>query len=329
MAKAAVKYYEENREFTGMEDCAEKAELVMSRMENPYNLTDENRQMYTEWLEKTGPKVVPEFIDANKVSAFPLLVRHRVIRKANINKMVDYAQEKRRMDILSFLLNAGNDFRMHPKTMDIAPKFKPGSLPAEQKLPDYDSVKPGQIVWMGSTPMPWQVLDKKEGRLQLISKYAFDCKAYHNTFYKRSWNDCSLGKWANEEFYPRFFTDMDKQVIQPVYIDNNENLYTEKTENTKENMLYPLSKEEAERYFSTNESRRARVTAAGRSRIMWQSFGTYAHWWLRTQSPDSVGQSHVLSNGDISLHGGVMVSNSFAQFYDHFGVRPAIQIKLK
>lgn len=330
MAKNLIRYYDELREFNRMEDCAEKTMLAISRLENPYSLTDENWVMYQDYLRKTAPKTVPEFIENNKITAFPLLVKYKVIRKANINKMVDYAQNARKMDILSYLLNAGNDLRNHPKAMDIAPKFTPGKSDnnAQQKLPD-TSVSVGDIVWMGVMPMPWQVLENKNGRLLLISKFAFDCQAYNNTFYRVRWEDCALCKWLNNEFYTHYFTDEEKATARSVYIDEDM-LYSEKTGNLPESKLFFLSVEEAKKYFRTEDERKARVTIVGRRKIMWQHFETYAHWWLRSPSLDKkAGATHVLSNGDIALHGGFIMSNGYDNFYDHYGVRPAVYIETK
>lgn len=333
MAEKSIIYYDEAREFVRMEDCMEKVELAVSRLENPYNLSDENWVMYQDYLSKTAPKIVGEFIDSNRISAFPLLVKHRVIRKANVGKMVDYAQNARKMDILSYLLNVGNDFKMRPKTMNIAPKFTPGKSKndARQKIPEYDKVKVGDIIWLGTVPMPWLVIEKKEGKIQVISKYAFDCMAYNNTFYKKRWEDCALGKWLNGEFFEAFFGEFEKEFIRDIYIDEQDVLHTEKPENSKGHKLFCLSVDEAKRFFRTSEERRARVTLQGKRRILWQSFDVYAHWWLRTPSVDvgSSGETHVRYDGEIAMHGGTIISNGYDEFYDHYGVRPAMYLDLE
>lgn len=330
MAKTPIRYYDELREFSRMEDCAEKTMLAVSRLENPYNLSDENWVMYQDYLSKKAPATVAEFTDNNRISAFPLLVKYKVIRKANINKMVEYAQSMRKMDILSYLLNVGNDLRNHPKNLDIAPKFTPGKSAndAVQKLPSADC-RPADIVWMGRLPMPWQVLENKAGRLLLISKYAFDCQAYNNTFYRMRWEDSAVCKWLNNEFLPAHFTGEEQALVNPVYIDEDI-LYTEKTGTLPESRLFFLSVDEAKKYFPTEEERRARVTIVGRRKILWQHFDTYAHWWLRTPSLDhTAGATHVLASGDIAMHGGFIMSNGYDKFYDHYGVRPAMYLNIK
>ena len=81
------------------------------------------------------------------------------------------------------------------------------------------------------------------------------------------------------------------------------------------------------RYFRTDEERKARITLQGKRRILWQHFDVYAHWWLRTPSIDRhAGESHVTYKGEIAMHGGVIMSNGYDKFYDHYGVRPVMYI---
>lgn len=331
MSKPLIKYYDEKREFNSLANCAEKIELAISRLENPYNISEEDRLMYQDYLAKDAAKAAHEFIDQNKIRMFPLLVKYRTIKKANVSKMAEYAQGARKMDILSYLLNVGNEFRMRPKAMDIAPKFVPGKSANEevQKFPEYDSLKAGDIIWLGINPMPWIVLDKKDGKALVISKYIIDCQAYHNIFYKVHWKDSSACKWLNREYAERYFTDEEKERIHPVHIAMEEDtLYMEKTENTTENRLFFLSMAEVEKYFRTEDDRRARITSFGKRKIMWATFDEYAHWWLRTYSKDPVGASHVKLDGKLTVHGGTILSNGYDEFYDHFGVRPAMYINL-
>ena len=330
MSKPLKDFYNEKIEFNRLPDCAEKVQLAVTRLENPYNISEEDRLMYQDYLGKGAAKAVPELIDKNAIRMFPLLVKYRTIKKSNVAKMVEYAQSARKMDILSYLLNAGNDLRFHPKNLDIAPKFTPGKSDnnTPQKMPDYESLRVGDVVWFGEKPMPWQVLEKKDGKALVISKYIFDCQAYHNIFYKVRWNDSAMCKWLNGEYADRYFTQEEKDRIQPVYIDADANLYMEEKEGRVENKLFFLNIEEAGRYMKTDEDRLARITAFGKRKIMWATFDVYAHWWLRSLSPDRVGATHVRLDGTIQEHGGFILSNGYDEFYDHFGVRPAMYIKL-
>ena len=134
-----IKYFDEAVDFSRMENCPEKVEIAISRLEYPLGLNEDMILMYQNYLFNDAPKIASQFIDLNKLTLFPLLVKYRVIKKANVLKLTEYARENRKMDMLSYLMDVGNQFRTRPKQMDIAPKFVRGksSLP---QVCGYDSV---------------------------------------------------------------------------------------------------------------------------------------------------------------------------------------------
>lgn len=324
------KYYNENKEFNHIPDSAEKIELAISRLENPYNIEDEDMALYSDYLSKDAYKFANEFIDKNKITILPYLVKYRVIKKGNIGKFIEYSQENRKMDSLSYLLNASNDFRNHPKQMDIAPKFTVGKSKnnSVQKLPTYEKLKPGNIIWLGLNPIPWQVVDKKDGKVLIVSKFALECQPYNRVFEHSDWKNSSLRRWLNEDFFENIFSDDEKRFVENVYIDNNCDISFENKEDNKADKMFLLSDKEVLKYFKTEEERLARITEFAKGKILWQSFDHYCHWWLRTDSLDTIGASYVTYNGDISYRGGIIVSNGFDQYFDHYGVRPAMYLKL-
>lgn len=331
MIKTITKYYNEMIEFNNLPDCAEKVELAISRLENPYNISDENLLKYQDYLQKIAPKTVKEFVDNNKISIFPLLVKYRVIRKSNILKFTDYAHSMKKMDILSYLLNVGNDFRNNSKQLNIATKFNPQKShnDFEQKINNYDELKLGQIIWMGIVPMPWVVLNKNNGKALVISKYAFTCEPFNIIFNRVTWNTCSLRKWLNSDYLNSTFSQTEKNLIIPVYIGSDDIISFDEKEDITADRLFLLSSTEVEKYLKTPAERLARVTDYAKSKIMWQSFDPYAHWWLRTKSKDEIGATHVTYNGEINYCGGTIISNSYDRYFDHYGVRPAMYLKLK
>lgn len=318
-------YYNEAADFARLPCCAEKTELAVSRLENPYNLTDDNRKMYHAYLEKERPKTIEEFISANKLSVFPLLVKYRVIKKTSVTKLVQIAQKYGKMDILSYLMNVSNEFRTAAKSMGIAPKFVSGlytDMP--QIFPIGDEIKPGNTIWMGKNPMPWVVLEKKKDKLMVISKYALDCQPYHETHNPVFWNDCSMRKWINTKFLQDNFSQQEISVMESVNIDDDDVLNF-----GGEDKLFFLSTAEVEKYFKTADERKARITARGKSKIMWTSFDVYAHWWLRSHGTLPVGAAYVQADGNVFLHGGTIYSNSYDLYFEHYGVRPAMCINIE
>ena len=326
----SMKYYDETKEFNHLKSSGEKIELAISRLENPYALSDEAMLMYQGYLFKAKAADVYEFIDLNRIAIFPLLVKYRVIKKANISQLVDYAQNARKLDILSYLLNVTNDFRNHPKNMNIIPKFVSGQERAivNEQLPSYEKIEKGDILWFGKSPMPWLVLDKKDKKALIISKYAFDCQPYNFRYEHTTWANCTLRKWLNTDFVESIFNKDEEQLISKVYIDTNDILSLEKKDTAICDKVFLLSIDEAKKYFKTDEERKARVTAYASKRAMWTFFDEYGHWWLRSPSVETIGATYVKSYGPVLNYGGTIISNGYWADFEHFGVRPAIYLDL-
>ena len=46
MSKPLIDFFNEKIEFNRLPDCAEKVQLAVTRLENPYNISEEDRLMY-------------------------------------------------------------------------------------------------------------------------------------------------------------------------------------------------------------------------------------------------------------------------------------------
>ena len=71
----------------------------------------------------------------------------------------------------------------------------------------------------------WEVITRhflpEEGkvRVELLSKYALDCQPF-NEDGESSWEDCSLRKWLNDDFYNEAFSKSEqKQIVDNTYFD--------------------------------------------------------------------------------------------------------------
>ena len=67
----------------------------------------------------------------------------------------------------------------------------------------------------GAEEIEWQVLDKKDGKVLLLSKYALDCKQYNAEWEYVTWETCTLRSWLNEEFYKTAFTSKEAAIRRP------------------------------------------------------------------------------------------------------------------
>lgn len=316
-------YYNERLDFNGISDVREKTQLAISRLENPYCLSEEDAKMYRDFLSKQRSAAVKTFIDRGEVRIFPFLVKYKAIKKSNIASFVEYAQQARKLDVLSYLLNVSNEFRVHPRKASA----KSGAcLCREEQILPADDIKVGDIVWMCKNPMPWQVLEKKAGRALLISKFAVDCKQYNFRYENTSWGKCSLRRWLNGSFFDSRFTRQEKQHIMPVSIDEDDSLHLRSEGGDS---VFLLSVEEAKKYFKDDDMRKARMTKKALDECLWTFFDEYGHWWLRSTTANNVGAAFVKAYGDVFDCGGTVVSNGFVRDFDNYGIRPAVYISTK
>lgn len=322
-----VIYYNEAVDFLRMENCPEKTELAISRLEYPVGLNEEMILMYQDYLFNTAPKIATRFIDMNKLSLFPMLVKYRVIKRTNVIKLTEYAREKRKMDMVSYLMDVGNQFRTQPKKMDVVAKFTPGKsrLP-EAPQADFSRVKAGETVWLGNPLMPWQVLENKSGRLLLISRYVLDCLPYED-FYKKNtfWNQSTIRKRLNREYLENLLTEEEIGRVVPVFIDRkDDSLSFEIPQGEKGDRLFLLSVKEAKRYFRDDRRRWSPVVKYATRSMLWTVFDKWAHWWLRTPGELDADMYYVRDGEIMSINSTVQGS-----YFEHFGVRPAMYMNME
>ncbi len=318
-------YFDEVRDFNRLKNCTEKVEIALSRLENLQGIDDEKVIMYQSYLFSEAPAVITQFIDLNRKAIFPLLVKHRVIRKSNVIDFIDYARDKKKTDILFYLMDAGNSMRSNPKSLNIFKKHTRGR-PLPDCHTDYSRAKEGDILWLGAVPMPWQVLENKDKKLLLISKYVIDCLPFETFYYGLTdyicWQDSTIRYKLNTIYLPDLFTEEERGKIVPVYIDRQDNLYFSPVENTTRDSLFFLSVKEAQKYIKGEKERLAPITRYANRSMLWTLFDQYAHWWLRTDGRLTADKYYVRD-------GVIMSENSTVSGgrFEHFGVRPAMYFR--
>ena len=167
----------------------------------------------------------------------------------------------------------------------------------------------------GVQPIEWQVLSIENNKMLVISRYGLDVKRFDSS--SNNWANSEIRKWLNGDFYNKAFTEQEKKSI---------NLYNLSDVGTTDN-VFLLSKEEAEKYFSNNESRKCKATEYAVKNAAWvadSSYGDnagYSFWWLRSPNlHDSSRVYYVFNFGFI---------DSFLSVYDDNGlVRPALSFNL-
>ncbi len=319
-----MKYYDETPDFKRLKTSRVKTELALSRMENPWGMTEEKRQMYREYLSEHRVNTVEKLIDLNKKELFPLLVKYRVLKRSNIMPFIDYARDNRKNEILFYLMEAANLLRTNSKQLNLYKKAG-GDFPPENNT-DFSKARRGDILWLGKDPSPWQVLEKKDKHLLLISKYALLCMPYTN-FYRgyTTWSKSSVRLKLETELLPQLFTAEEISRMQPVHIDDEtDELTFTAGENKDKDFLFLLSVKETEKYMRAMDMRMAPATKRCMISPLWTIFDQHAYWWLRSPGNHPMEKMYV-RDGVITSENSIVNGDDC---FDYFGVRPAVYFRL-
>ena len=165
----------------------------------------------------------------------------------------------------------------------------------------------------GAERIEWIVLDKKDDRMLLLSKYALDAKPYHKKR-KAIWEMCDLRSWLNEDFYKTAFTSTEQQYIAETYLINEDNPeYGTDGGNNTYDKVFLLSIDEATTYFDSDPdaydlARRAQVTEYAKAQgAFWcdwdKEYYGNGFWWLRSPGDHSDGAAVVYFHGDVIRYG--------------------------
>lgn len=104
--------------------------------------------------------------------------------------------------------------------------------PVEPKDID-DNLEIGDIVILGTyeqdnnlangpEPIKWEYIGDRDGHKFLMAKYALDCKQYNDEYSEDHifWEDCTLRRWLNNDFYNTAFSSADKKRIVTAHNEN-------------------------------------------------------------------------------------------------------------
>ena len=171
----------------------------------------------------------------------------------------------------------------------------------------------------GKEDVEWLVLEVKDGKALVISKYALDCKPYNTV----TWETCTLRKWLNSNFLGVAFSADEKAMIPTVTVSADKNPeYSTNPGNTTQDQVFLLSITEANKYFSSDSARQCKPTeyaVAGGAYV--SSSNGNCWWWLRSPGFDQGSAAFVNDGGDVD-EDGIDVG------YAYNAVRPALWIDL-
>ncbi|MCL1996252.1 MAG: DUF6273 domain-containing protein [Defluviitaleaceae bacterium] len=190
------------------------------------------------------------------------------------------------------------------KRLDEKPKVEE-NLRAESPKPQV--VQVGNIMPFGG--YDWRVLAVENNRALLISEKVLEQRPYHDVRQAITWEQCSLRKYLNNEFYNSLGAENPK-IAQAKNPNANNPQYGTAGGNPTSDKIFLLSIEEVNNYFVNNDDRIAKNTA---EKACW--------WWLRSPGCYSFGAAFVYGDGSVLVFG----SNVFDA---SGGVRPALWLNL-
>lgn len=98
----------------------------------------------------------------------------------------------------------------------------------------------------GKENIEWLVLAKRDNRLFVISRYALDCQQYNTEYVDISWENCTLRKWLNDDFFNAAFSDWEKDMIPTITVSKDKNPdYTTNPGSVTQDKIFLLSITEA------------------------------------------------------------------------------------
>ena len=188
-------------------------------------------------------------------------------------------------------------------------------------------------------PIEWLVLERDDEKVLLISKYILECKSYNEEYIDITWENSTIRKWLNDDFYNIAFNDDEKKKILDSKVVNNVIEYKFNGGNDTSDKIYLLSSSEVIKYFfktyPENENKKVvakpteyskrnlgnvRVFIEGVPGDFW--FSKYSLWWLRTPGDEKNEVATIRNTGFLNKKGDRV--HNFA-----CGIRPVMLMSIK
>ena len=176
----------------------------------------------------------------------------------------------------------------------------------------------------GKEDVEWLVLEVKDGKALVISKYALDCQPYNTSHTDVTWETCTLRKWLNNDFINAAFSADEKAMIPAVTVSADKNPdYSTNPGNATHDQVFLLSIPEANKYFSSDSARQCEPTdyAVSGGAYVNSSNGN-CWWWLRSPGCSQTYAARVYMVGGVGEDGEGVGYGSAA-------VRPALWIEIE
>ena len=175
----------------------------------------------------------------------------------------------------------------------------------------------------GLEDIEWLVLDVKDDKALVISKYALDCMPYSTTSFDITWATCSIRVWLNKDFLNSYFSVDEQNMIPTVTVsaDRNPKHDTNPGASTQDK-IFLLSIKEVNEYFITDFAKQCEPTAYAVAHGAVQNSNGNCWWWLRTPGESRSYASNVNYFGYVAEQGDSVD-------FEYNTVRPAMWVEIE
>ena len=193
----------------------------------------------------------------------------------------------------------------------------------EQIREQINHIEVGELLSFGSEKgtnetIQWQVMEKKEGRILVVSDKAIYCGPYQ-TFSGTSsdWERSQIRIELNNRFLTNYFNDFEKPLIC------SEDVFTKKRDSDEyystKDKIFILSEEEINKYYPTNDDRVCHVTES----LQQSGASDPTYWWVR--SPASPTSEKGLAS--VVTSNGTILEKEHDVNDENIAIRPAMWLK--
>jgi hypothetical protein len=93
-----------DEKFSKLKDADNRLATVLNRLTYPIDLTDEAKEKYLAWLKRNGATIAGEFIEKGDLAGLMSYEQYGILTKSNIQKLIDLATSKKKVEISAYLL---------------------------------------------------------------------------------------------------------------------------------------------------------------------------------------------------------------------------------
>lgn len=187
----------------------------------------------------------------------------------------------------------------------------------------------------GKEAIEWLVIEVKDSKALLISRFAIECMEYHTgDFEEATWETCTLRKWLNGDFYNSAFTTVEKKMISLVTInskiDSKSNYDYDYNYETKDHVFLLGKSELRQHFYDSDGNELLGKMLSGKMQCIPTDYavanGAYkrngcCEWWTR----DWLKDLHMTRIRIVTYYGGVPIRGHAD---DKKGVRPVLWIDM-